>query len=156
MLKATAVGSRNVEAVLFGHSAFPLDSLGEKCLHLPKQFRKAYMTDQSAELLPGTLDLLILKALSLGPQHVYGVLIRIGQISGGALAIEQGALYPALYRLERQGLLDTEWGVSENNRRAKFYSLTEEGRKRLRVERDSWQRLAVAMAAALSARPGEA
>ncbi len=95
----------------------------------------------SAELLPGTLDLLILKAVSLGPLHGYGVLLRIGQISGGALEIEQGALYPALYRLERQGTLASEWGVSENNRRAKFYSLTPEGRKRLREETAGWQRL---------------
>jgi transcriptional regulator len=108
-----------------------------------------------AWLLPGTLDLLILKAVSLGPMHGYGVLLRIGQISGDALAIEQGALYPALYRLEVQGLLDTEWGVSDNNRRAKFYSLTAEGRKRLRQETRDWQRLAEAMAAALGARATE-
>ena len=88
----------------------------------------------SADLLPGTLDLLILKAASLGALHGYGVLLRIGQISGGALAIEQGALYPALFRLQRQGLLAAEWGVSENNRRAKFYTLTAAGRKRLREE----------------------
>jgi transcriptional regulator len=108
-----------------------------------------------AELLPGTLDLLILKAVSLGPLHGYGVLLRIGQISGGALLIEQGALYPALYRLERQGLLDTEWGVSENNRRAKYYELTAAGRKRLREETESWNRLVSAMSAALQARPQE-
>ncbi len=104
-----------------------------------------------ASLLPGTLDLLILKAVSLGPLHGYGVLLRIGQISGGALNIEQGALYPALYRLELQGLLDTEWGVSENNRRAKFYSLTAAGRKRLRDETAGWQKLVDAMAAVLAA-----
>jgi transcriptional regulator len=104
-----------------------------------------------ATLLPGTLDLLILKAVSLGALHGYGVLLRIGQISGGALNIEQGALYPALYRLELQGLLDTEWGVSENNRRAKFYSLTAAGRKRLREETAGWQKLVEAMAAALTA-----
>ena len=104
-----------------------------------------------AELLPGTLDLLILKAVSLGPLHGYGVLLRIGQISGGALNIEQGALYPALYRLELQGLLDTEWGTSENNRRAKFYSLTTAGRKRLRDETAGWQKLVDAMSAALAA-----
>jgi transcriptional regulator len=102
-------------------------------------------------LLPGTLDLLILKAVSLGPLHGYGVLLRIGQISGGALNIEQGALYPALYRLELQGLLDTEWGVSDNNRRAKFYSLTAAGRKRLRDETAGWQKLVDAMAAVLAA-----
>lgn len=108
-----------------------------------------------AELLPGTLDLLILKAVSLGPLHGYGVLLRIGQISGGALAIEQGALYPALYRLEAQGLLAGEWGVSENNRRARFYRLTAAGRKRLRAETAGWQRLVSAIAAALDARPEE-
>ena len=81
-----------------------------------------------ADLLPGTLDVLILKAVSLGAQHGYGVLLRIEQITGGAMAIEQGALYPALYRLEHQGLLETEWGTSENNRRAKFYRLTATGR----------------------------
>src|SRR5689334_25351853 len=109
-----------------------------------------------AELLPGTLDLLILKAVSLGPLHGYGVLLRIGQISGGALDIEQGALYPALYRLERQGLLDTEWGTSDNNRRAKFYSLTTAGRKRLKAETEGWERLVLAMKTALKARPEEA
>jgi PadR family transcriptional regulator, regulatory protein PadR len=103
-------------------------------------------------LLPGTLDLLILKAVSLGPLHGYGVLLRIGQMSGGALDIEQGALYPALYRLEGQGLLDTEWGVSDNNRRAKYYRLTTAGRKRLREETAGWQRLTAVMATALKAR----
>jgi transcriptional regulator len=104
-----------------------------------------------ATLLPGTLDVLILKAVSLGALHGYGILLRIGQISGGALQIEQGALYPALYRLELQGLLATEWGASENNRRAKFYSLTSAGRKRLREETDSWRKLVNAMTAALNA-----
>jgi PadR family transcriptional regulator PadR len=109
-----------------------------------------------ADLLPGTLDLLILKAVSLGPQHGYGVLLRIGQISGDALSIEQGALYPALYRLERQGLLDTEWGTSENNRRAKYYRLTGAGVKRLKEETQSWNRSVSAVTAALRAVPGEA
>jgi transcriptional regulator len=109
----------------------------------------------SAELLPGTLDLLILKAVSLGPLHGYGVLLRIEQISGGALAIEQGALYPALARLERQRLLSAEWGVSDNNRRAKFYRLTAGGRRRLRNETDGWHRLVRAMTAALDSRPDE-
>lgn len=108
-----------------------------------------------ADLLPGTLDVLILKAVSLGPLHGYGVLLRIGQITQGALLVEQGALYPALYRLERQRLLDAEWGVSDNNRRAKFYSLTAAGRRRLREQMDSWNRLATAMASALKARPSE-
>ena len=106
---------------------------------------------QGAELLPGTLDLLILKAVSLGELHGYGVLLRIEQITGGALHIQQGALYPALYRLERQGLIASEWGVSDNNRRAKFYKLTTLGRQRMRDEAASWNRLAGAMAAALKA-----
>src|SRR3569623_1400977 len=108
-----------------------------------------------AQLLPGTLDLLILKAVSLGPLHGYGILLRIGQISGSALLIEQGALYPALFRLLRQGLIKAVWGTSENNRRAKFYELTAAGRKRLQQEADGWNRLAAAMAAALAARPEE-
>ena len=109
-----------------------------------------------AQLLPGTLDLLILKAVSLGPLHGYGVLLRIGQISGQALLVEQGALYPALFRLVRQGLLKASWGTSENNRRAKFYELTAMGRKRLREETDGWNRLSAAIASALAARPEEA
>jgi PadR family transcriptional regulator PadR len=109
----------------------------------------------SADLLPGTLDVLILKAVSLGPLHGYGVLLRIGQISGGALTIEQGALYPALFRLERRGMLAAEWGVSENNRRAKFYTITTAGRTRLRKETAGWVRLVDAMGAALKARPEE-
>jgi transcriptional regulator len=104
-----------------------------------------------AELLPGTLDLLILKSVSLGTLHGYAVLLRIEQISGGSLHIQQGALYPALYRLEQQGLIESEWGVSDNNRRAKFYKLTSPGRQRLRDESAGWNRLADAMAAALRA-----
>jgi transcriptional regulator len=106
-------------------------------------------------LLPGTLELLILKAVSLGPEHGYGVLLRIGQISGDALLIEQGALYPALYRLEHQGLIESEWGVSDNNRRARFYRLTSKGRRRLKAETDGWRRFVGAMAAALAATPEE-
>ena len=106
-------------------------------------------------MLPGTLDLLILKAVSLGAQHGYGILLRLEQISGGQLRIEQGTLYPALYRLEHQGLLDTEWGTSENNRRAKYYTLTASGRKRLREEATGWEQLVAAMAAVLSARAEE-
>ena len=113
------------------------------------------MTDQ-AELLPGTLDLLILKAVSLGPLHGYGVLLRIGQISGQELLIEQGALYPALFRLVRQGLLKASWDKSDNNRRAKFYELTAAGRKRLREETDWWNRLAAAIATVLAAQPEKA
>jgi len=89
--------------------------------------------------------------VSLGAHHGYGVLLRIEQITGGALAIEQGALYPALYRLEHQGLLDAEWGTSDNNRRAKFYRLTAAGRRRLRAETERWHRAALAMNTALGA-----
>lgn len=106
---------------------------------------------QAAELLPGTLDLLILKSVSLGKLHGYAVLLRIEQITGGALLIQQGALYPALYRLDQQGLIESEWGVSENNRRAKYYKLTPTGRQRLRDESASWHRVAEAMASALRA-----
>jgi PadR family transcriptional regulator, regulatory protein PadR len=108
-----------------------------------------------AQLIPGTLDLLMLRALSLGPLHGYGVLLRIEQISGGALSIEQGALYPGLFRLVRQGLLKSSWGVSENNRRAKFYELTPAGRKRLREETENWNRSVNAIACALGAQPEE-
>jgi transcriptional regulator len=110
----------------------------------------------SERLLPGTLELLILKAVSLGPEHGYGILLRIEAISDQALKIEQGALYPALYRLEHDGRLESEWGVSDNNRKAKFYRLTAAGRKQLRDEAASWQRFAAAIAAALVAQPEEA
>ena len=112
--------------------------------------------NEQADLLPGTLDLLILKAVSLGPLHGYGILLRIGQISGQALLIEQGALYPALFRLVRQGLLTADWGTSDNNRRAKFYELTRAGRKRLREETEGWNRLAGAVASVLAAKPNPA
>ena len=108
-----------------------------------------------AELLPGTLDLLILKAVSLGRLHGYGVLLRIQQVTGGALQIQQGALYPALYRLEHQGLISSEWGTSENNRKAKYYRLTAAGRRRLGEETASWNRLVEAIARALAVTPQE-
>ena len=110
---------------------------------------------KTAEILPGTLDLLILKAVSLRALHGYGVLLRIHQISDDALEIPQGSLYPALYRLEHQGLLATEWGQSDNNRRAKYYTLTSAGRRRLREETAGWNRLATAIAAALATAPDE-
>jgi PadR family transcriptional regulator PadR len=110
---------------------------------------------KTADLLPGTLDMLILKAVSLAPLHGYGVLLRIRQISGEALDIPQGSLYPALYRLEHQELIAAEWGQSENNRKAKFYTLTPAGRRRLREETADWNRLAAAIAAALNAKPEE-
>jgi PadR family transcriptional regulator, regulatory protein PadR len=109
-----------------------------------------------ADLLPGTLELLILKAVSLGSLHGYGVLLRIEQISRGALLVEQGALYPALFRLVRQDLLKASWGTSDNNRRAKYYELTSAGRKRLREEQAGWNRLVAAMGAALNSEPGQA
>ncbi len=111
--------------------------------------------DNRAQILPGTLDLLILKAVSLGPLHGYGVLLRIGQISKGALEIEQGALYPALFRLVSKGFLKATWGTSDNNQRAKFYELTAAGRKRLREEIEDWDRLVAAIGAVLSTRPEE-
>src|SRR5688572_14650906 len=111
--------------------------------------------DNDTALLPGTLDLLILKAVSLGKLHGYGVLLRIEQISGNALHIQQGALYPALYRLEHQGLIESEWGVSDNNRRAKYYRLTTAGRARLGDEVASWNRLADAIGLALRTSPQE-
>jgi PadR family transcriptional regulator, regulatory protein PadR len=97
--------------------------------------------DKQQDLLQGTLDMLILKAVSLGPLHGYGVLLRIQQISGEELVIQQGSLYPALYRLEHQGAIASEWGESENNRRAKYYRLTDLGRARLGEETEKWQRM---------------
>jgi len=106
---------------------------------------------KTADLLPGTLDMLILKAVSLKPLHGYGVLLRIHQISRDALEIPQGSLYPALYRLEHQGLIAAEWGQSDNNRRAKYYTLNAAGRRRLREETAGWNRLVSAIGAALNA-----
>lgn len=106
-------------------------------------------------LLPGTLDLLILKAVSLGLEHGYGILLRIQQTSREILQIEQGSLYPALYRLEQQGLVESEWGISDNNRKAKFYRLTAAGEKRLLRETEQWQRLAKGIGLVLKAQTGE-
>ena len=107
--------------------------------------------DPQMDLLQGTLDMLILKAVSLGPLHGYGVLLRIRQISGEELVVQQGSLYPALYRLEHQGAIASEWGESENNRRAKYYQLTASGRKQLATERAGWKRLTTVMAQILDA-----
>ena len=104
-------------------------------------------------LLQGTLDLLILKAVSLGPLHGYGVLLRIQQISQNRLQIQQGSLYPALYRLEHQGLIASEWGESENNRKAKYDRLTTAGRRRFKEETAYWRRFSEAMGFALEALP---
>jgi PadR family transcriptional regulator PadR len=112
--------------------------------------------DKQIDLLQGTLDLLILKAVSLGPLHGYGVLLRIQQISGEELVIQQGSLYPALYRLEHQGAIASDWGESENNRRAKYYRLTRAGRDRLGEETKKWNRMAGIIGTILSATPEEA
>ena len=108
-----------------------------------------------AALLPGNLDLVILKAVSLGDVHGYGVLLRIEQISGGAILVQQGVLYPALYRLERRGWIAGRWATSANKRRARFYRLTALGRRQLAHEQNSWQRLVEAIARSLTATPQE-
>jgi transcriptional regulator len=108
----------------------------------------------SQTVLPGTLELLALKAVSLGPEHGLGLLQRIQHSSGDVLLVEQGALYPALHRLEAQGLVSCEWGVSDNNRRAKYYALTAAGRKRLSEDTRQWRQLVEAMDAVLGAKPG--
>jgi PadR family transcriptional regulator, regulatory protein PadR len=105
--------------------------------------------DRQLELLQGTLDMLILKAVSLGPFHGYGILLRIQQISKGRLEIQQGSLYPALYRLEDQGWITSEWGESENNRKAKYYRLTTAGKRRLQTETENWNRMAAVIAGIL-------
>lgn len=111
------------------------------------------MKTDTVQLVPGLLDLLVLKTVSLGAEHGYGILLRIEQISGSAFSIEQGALYPALYRLESQGYLSSEWGTSENNRRAKFYSLTSAGQRRLEDRQKDWNSLVSAMSNVLSTTP---
>jgi PadR family transcriptional regulator, regulatory protein PadR len=113
------------------------------------------MVGKQVDLLQGTLDMLILKAVSLGPLHGYGVLLRIHQISGEQLEIQQGSLYPALYRLEHQGWINSEWGQSENHRKAKFYRLTAAGRRQLQSETDKWNRLAAVMVGIMSTKPEE-
>jgi len=111
--------------------------------------------DKQMELLQGTLDMLILKAVSLGPLHGYGVLLRIQQISKDRLAIQQGSLYPALYRLENQGWIASEWGESENKRKAKYYQLTAAGRRKLQTEAEKWNRMADLIAGILETTPEE-
>ena len=113
------------------------------------------MPDKPLDLLQGTLDMLILKAVSLGPLHGYGVLLRIQQISGQQLEIQQGSLYPALYRLEHQGAIASEWGESENNRRAKYYRLTAAGRNLLRSETEKWNRMSAVIGGILKTAPEE-
>ena|SRR5438309_2317716 len=111
--------------------------------------------DKQLDLLQGTLDMLILKAVSLGPLHGYGVLLRIQQISKDRLEIQQGSLYPALYRLEHQGWIASEWGESENKRRAKYYRLTASGKRRLKVEAEKWRSMAELIGGMLRTRPEE-
>ncbi len=111
--------------------------------------------DKQLDLLQGTLDMLILKAVSLGPLHGYGVLLRIQQISKDRLEIQQGSLYPALYRLEHQGWITSEWGESENKRKAKYYRLTAAGKRKLQTETDNWNRMANVMAGILGTKPEE-
>jgi len=111
--------------------------------------------DKQLDLLQGTLDMLILKAVSLGPLHGYGVLLRIQQISKDRLEIQQGSLYPALYRLEHQGWITSEWGESENKRKAKYYRLTAAGKRRLQAEAENWNRRADVIAGSLGTKPEE-
>ena len=107
------------------------------------------------DLLQGTLDMLILKAISLGPLHGYGILLRIQQISKDRLTIQQGSLYPALYRLEHQGWITSEWGESENNRKAKYYRLTPSGKRKFQSEAQEWNRMADVIAGILETKPEE-
>jgi transcriptional regulator len=113
------------------------------------------MAEEPLELLQGTLDMLILKAVSLGPLHGYGILLRIQQISKDRLEIQQGSLYPALYRLEHQGWIASDWGESENNRKAKYYRLTTAGKRRLRIEAEKWNRMAEVIAGIMRTEPEE-
>ena len=108
-----------------------------------------------ADLMQGTLDMLILKAISLGPLHGYGILLRIQQISKDRLEIQQGSLYPALYRLEHQGLIDSEWGESDNKRKAKYYRLTATGRRQLQEAARSWNQMTDIIEGILNTQPGE-
>ena len=110
--------------------------------------------DARTDLLQGTLDLLILKALQLGPMHGWGITLRIEQISEDVLKVNQGSLYPALHRLEEQGWIDAEWATSENNRKAKFYSLTRKGQRQLERETSNWERVSAAIGRVLAAAPG--
>ena len=113
--------------------------------------KEAQVPTNKADLLQGTLDMLILKALSLGELHGYGIIQRLRQLSDEMLNVEQGSLYPALYRIEQKGWIESEWGTSENNRRARFYKLTRSGRKQLSVEESQWEHLTAAVAKVLQA-----
>jgi len=141
--------------VCFTNFIVPLDRLGEQ-VYIPRLSRReAESVNKQMDLLQGTLDMLILKAVSLGPLHGYGILLRIQQISKDRLEIQQGSLYPALYRLEHQGWIISEWGESENKRKAKYYRLTAAGKRRLQTEADQWNRMADVIAGILGTRPEE-
>jgi PadR family transcriptional regulator, regulatory protein PadR len=116
----------------------------------------AEMAKESVELLRGTLDVLILKTLSWGPAHGYAVATWIEEVTGAALQIEEGSLYPALHRMERRGWVESEWGLSENNRRARYYRLTSDGRKALQTETTAWSRFADAVGLVMGATRGPA
>jgi len=133
----------------------PFDSLREWCYRCSPRRTRGETVGKQIDLLQGTLDMLILKAVSLGPLHGYGVLLRIQQISGEQLEIQQGSLYPALYRLEHEGLISSEWGESDNKRKAKFYSLTAAGRRQLHFDTEKWSRMAVLIASILRTTPEE-
>lgn len=131
----------------------PLDNLGEIQLFLGNLGR--YAMSKQLDLLQGTLDMLILKAVSLSPLHGYGILLRIQQISKEKLEIQQGSLYPALYRLEHHGWITSEWGESENNRRARYYRLTAAGKRRLQAETERWNEMTTVIAGILKTTPEE-
>ena len=109
------------------------------------------MATTSVEVLQGTLDFMVLKTLTWGPSHGYGVVRSLRLLTDEVLQIEEGSLYPALHRMERKGWIESEWGLSENNRRAKFYSITPQGRKQLRTETTSWSTLSIAIGKVLNA-----
>jgi PadR family transcriptional regulator, regulatory protein PadR len=131
-----------------------LDRLGERA-YIPRLSRRGKSVDKQLDLLQGTLDMLILKAVSLGPLHGYGILLRIQQISKDRLEIQQGSLYPALYRLEHQGWITSEWGESENKRKAKYYRLTAAGKRRFQTEAEKWNRMTDVIAGILGTKPEE-
>ena len=131
-----------------------LDNLGER-LYSPRRSRRQPGLAKQLDLLQGTLDMLILKAVSLGPLHGYGVLLRIHQISRNRLEIQQGSLYPALYRLEHRGWIASDWGESENKRKAKYYRLTAAGKRQLQTEAETWKRMTDVIGSILQTKPEE-
>lgn len=135
-------------------SGFYLDYLGMPVLHLPrlsKGHSGSLMAMKEIDLLQGTLDLLVLKTLSAGPMHGYRIASTIRQLSDEALRVEEGSLYPALYRMEQKGLIESEWGLTDTTRRARFYKLTRKGRREMQTEAESWIRLSTAVARVLKA-----